>query len=277
MVEQYMFEDPEEDRQRLEAQAQYFNPATERFLRASGVGPGMRVLDLGSGAGDVALLAARLVGPEGSVAGVEREPASIAGARKRAAAAGAGNVEFVEGDAQTLEGIDGGYDAVIGRLIMMYLPDPVAALRNAADRLRPGGVLAVQEPDLAYDWAYPQTPLYEQVRRWFLETLDRAGIEPRMGLRLYQCFLEAGLPVPELSLEAAVISGQHSARGGWADVVSGVVPLMERVGVTTAADVDPGTLADRLKAEVVAVSGIGIGPPMIGAAARTGTLAQPRA
>jgi SAM-dependent methyltransferase len=267
--QQYIFGDREEERRRLDAQASLLNPATERFFRASGIGHGMRVLDLGSGAGHVAVLASRLVGPGGSVLGAERDPAAVAGARGYASAAGARNIEFVEGDVKSIDGIDGEYDAVVGRLIVMYLPDPAAALRRAAALLRPGGVLAVQEPDLTYDWASPMTPLWAQVRDWFLQTLERAGIEPRMGLRLHHCFRDAGLPALALSLEAAVLGGPDAPVWGWASLLTGVLPLMERLGVATVAEVGPATLASRLLAETVASEGVVITPPMIAAAART--------
>lgn len=269
MSQQYIFGDREEEQRRLDAQASLLNPATERFFRASGIGPGMRVLDLGSGAGHVAVLASRLVGPDGSVLGVERDPAAVASARGYASAAGARNIEFVEGDVQSLDGIDGEYDAVVGRLIVMYLPGPAAALRRAAALLRPGGVLAIQEPDLTYDWASPMTPLWAQVRSWFLQTLERAGIEPRMGLRLHHCFRDAGLPAPALSLEAAVIGGPDAPVWGWASLLTGVLPLMEQFGIATGAEVGPATLASRLLAETVAADGVVISPPMIAAAART--------
>ena len=68
-----------------------FDPLTRRLLRQAGLAPGMRVLDLGSGAGNVARLARELVGPDGSVVGVERDPAAAALARQRTDEA---NIEF---------------------------------------------------------------------------------------------------------------------------------------------------------------------------------------
>ena len=65
------------EHERLIRQAQWVNPHTERCFREAGIGPGYRVLDLGSGVGDVALLLAQLVGPTGEVIGVERDPRSI--------------------------------------------------------------------------------------------------------------------------------------------------------------------------------------------------------
>jgi SAM-dependent methyltransferase len=264
----YVFGNREEEQHRLERQAEFFNPLTERVFQAAGLRPGMRLLDLGSGAGDVAMLAARLIGSEGEVIGVERDPAAVVAATARVERVGLSNVRFVQGDVQTLEGFEGGLDAVVGRLVLMYLPDPVAALARAAQLLRPGGLVCVQEGDMAYDWAEPMTPLWTQVRAWFLETLKRAHVAPRMGLTLYSSFIAAGLPAPELRLECA-LSGSEVAAWGWANVVLGVLPLMERLGVTTAADLQPDTLAERLLRDVLASHGIVIGPPLVGAWART--------
>jgi SAM-dependent methyltransferase len=273
----YIFEDRAAEQRRLDALAQLFNPLTDRVFRAAGLGTGMRVLDLGSGAGHVALLASRFVGPHGHVVGVERDPQAVTDARERAAAAGVTNVEFVVGDVQTLEGVEGIFDAVVGRLILAYLPDPVEALHRAASHVRPGGLVVAHEADAAYDWAAPQSALWGQVRGWFLQTLAATHVEPRMGLRLYRCFVEAGLPGPTLTLEAPIVGGPEAPAWGWANLVRGVVPVMERLGVTTAAEVDANTLADRLLADIRSEEGIVICSPMIGAWAqvRSDSTGQP--
>ena len=100
----YAFSDRGEEQRRLQRQAELFDPLTERVFRAAGLEAGMRVLDIGSGAGDVAMLAARLVGPEGAVVGVERDPDAVTAARERVERAGVSNVRLVEGDVQTLAG-----------------------------------------------------------------------------------------------------------------------------------------------------------------------------
>ena len=66
---------------RLQRQAAFLQPFTERLFRDAGIGPGMKVLDLGSGAGDVAVLAARLVGSEGEVVGIDTNPSILESAR----------------------------------------------------------------------------------------------------------------------------------------------------------------------------------------------------
>ncbi len=66
------------EHERLIRQAARIAPITERFFREAGIGLGQRVLDLGSGVGDVAMLVARLVGPTGEVVAIERDPKAIA-------------------------------------------------------------------------------------------------------------------------------------------------------------------------------------------------------
>src|SRR6266849_10788067 len=83
---------------RLIRQASRLAPYTERLFREADIGPGQRVLDLGSGVGDVSMLLARIVGPSGEVVGIERDAGSIARAEARAAAAGLHNVSFIQTD-----------------------------------------------------------------------------------------------------------------------------------------------------------------------------------
>ena len=87
----YILGDTGAEHQRLIRQAAIFDPFTERLFRDAGVGPGQRVLDVGSGVGDVAMLAARLVGPTGTVVGVERDAGTLTKARERVVEAGLHN------------------------------------------------------------------------------------------------------------------------------------------------------------------------------------------
>jgi len=262
MAMSYPFADRVAEDERLSAQGQVFDPLTRRLFEHAGLAPGMRVLDLGSGAGNVARLAAELVGPLGAVVGVERDPAAVDLARRRTEAS---NVEYRVGDVQTLDGIESGFDAVIGRLVLMYLPDPVAALRRAASRLRPGGLICVHEADLAYLPASPLTPCWATAQGYFLAALEKAGIERRLGLNLFTMFRVAGLPAPDLLVELTAVGGPEAPAWAWANVISAAVPLMELHGVATRADVDPPTLADRLLGETLAEDGCVLGPPMFGA------------
>src|SRR5215212_4010470 len=125
----YLMGRSEAETRRLMAQHQLYSRFTRRLLEDAGIAEGMKVLDIGSGAGDVALLAAELVGPTGSVVGVELDPDLLAVARERARRAGLTNVTFYLGDAADTVP-DQCFDALIGRWILVFLPDPVAALRR---------------------------------------------------------------------------------------------------------------------------------------------------
>jgi SAM-dependent methyltransferase len=258
----YPFADRQAEDERLVRQGTLFDPLTRRVLQRAGLAPGMRVLDLGSGAGNVARLAGELVGPRGAVVGVEQDPAAVELARRRTDAA---NIAFRVGDVQTLEDVEDGFDAVVGRLVLMYVPDPVAALGRAASRLRPGGVLCLHEADLTYPPAWPLTPLWTQTHDWFVTTLEKAGLESRMGPALFHTFRAAGLPAPALLIESFAAGGPQAPAWAWANVIGALVPLMERLGVATHAELDPPTLADRLLADILACHGTVIGPPMTGA------------
>ena len=259
---EYFNSDRAAEDERLLAQSTLFDPLTRRLLETVGLAPGMRVLDLGSGAGNVARLVAELVGPHGAVVGVEKDPEAVDLARRHTDAP---NVEFRVADAQTLSGIEGGFDAVTGRLILLHLSDRVGALREAAARVRPGGLVIMHECDLGYLWASPQPPLWSQVREWLLEAAEKAGIEPRLGPALFTVYRAAGLPGPRLLVDAVAEGGHDAPAWGWANIVSAAVPMMERVGVATRAQVDPPTLAGRLLGEVLAGDGCVICPPFTGA------------
>lgn len=261
----YFFQDRDDEDDRLDAQARILDPLTRRLFANAGIAPGMRVLDLGSGAGHVALLLAEFVGPTGSVVGVERDAEAIEFARRRISSSQYTNVEIHEGDVYALDGIDGPFDAVIGRMVLMYLPDPAAAIRTAVAKLAPGGIVCCQEPDLNYAWAMPETPLWSRIRTWFIETMDKAGVEQRMGLLLNSTFLAAGLPNPRLMLEAVLATDADSPVPRWVNSIRGALPLMERFGVATAADIELETLAERLSDELDSVGGVAISPPLVGA------------
>src|SRR3954465_7343207 len=100
----------ERERDRLVQQAGLFGHFTKRLLLEAGLTAGMRVLDVGCGVGDVSLLCAELVGPQGAVVGMDRDAVVLAKARERAQAAGLGHVSFAEGDFRSSP-IDGVFDA----------------------------------------------------------------------------------------------------------------------------------------------------------------------
>src|SRR5262245_61434787 len=188
------------EHERLIRQAKRVAPITERFFREAGIGPGQRVLDLGSGVGDVAMLVARLVGPSGEVVAVERDRNSIAKASSRVTEAGFHNVRFSESDLSEIAE-QTPFDAVVGRFILMYLPDPVAVLRSISQLVRPGGVFVFQEPTWVPVIAHlAALPLWLATASLIDKTM-RTSANHDMGAELYHTYVAAGLPAPTVRLE----------------------------------------------------------------------------
>jgi SAM-dependent methyltransferase len=177
---------------RLDAQAAFYEPATSRFLVAAGIEPGMRVLDLGTGLGHVARLAAALVGPAGEVVGVDAQPSLLAIAEERTAEAGLENVRFVAGDVREYRD-ERRFDAVVGRLILFHLADPVAVVRHHAVQLEPNGVLVAIDFDVGACRSEPSIPLFQAALDFVLTSFRRGGANPVIGTRLTSFLAAAGL------------------------------------------------------------------------------------
>lgn len=261
----------EAEAERLMRQSGFYAPFTRRMLEQAGLGTGARVLDVGTGAGDVALMVAEMVGPSGAVVGVDHNPEVLETARVRTLQAGLANATFVESEAGVPSEPDGGFDAAVGRLVLMHQQDPAETLRSVAAKVRGGGVVAFQEYNVTSRSlvAFPPTPLWERTLGWIVATLERAGVETEMGFKLRRAFLEAGLPEPRMELYAPVGGGPRW--GGYefaAETLRSLLPLAERFGIATAEEVDIATLADRLREDLVGSGGVGKPPEMVSAWAR---------
>jgi SAM-dependent methyltransferase len=262
--------DADVDRTRLVDQAKVIDRISERYMLEAGIAPGMRVLDLGSGMGDVALLAGRLVGPSGHVLGVERSPELLAAAQARLDDLGVTNVELVEGDVTQLPELGGRpFDAAVGRLILMHVAHPAAVLRDAAALVRRGGPVVAMEYDTAWLPSHPAVALWDATVTMLRAALVRAGMRARMGLELRRAFLEARLAAPELRSEQDLGGGMRwSGYEMLAETVRASLPLIEDAGLGLAEEIDVDTLAPRLRAAVVAAGAVAASPALVGAFGR---------
>jgi len=236
------------EHKRLIRQAARVAPITERFFREAGIGPGQRVLDLGSGVGDVAMLVARLVGPSGEVVAIERDRNSIAKAGARVKEAGLHNVSFAESRVDEIldEKL---FDAAVGRFILMYLPDPVATLRSISQLVRAGGVFVFQEPD----W-FPVLAHLAKLPLWFetaslIDKTMRVSANHDMGTELYHTFVKAGLPEPVVRMELPM--GREPYLAQWYyDTLCSLLPQVEQLHMPIESLGSLDTLVQRLQDEV---------------------------
>jgi SAM-dependent methyltransferase len=254
---------------RLAAISRLYGPMTGAWLDAAGIRPGMRVADLGCGPGDVTFAAAERVGPTGAVVGVDDADQALEFARRRAQEAGLQNVSFERGDVTRWRPAEP-VDAVVGRFILIHLPDPVAQVAHLIDLVRPGGVVAFADVDLTTRAALPEVPLLTAFNRWIIETFRRAGRPVDMALRLAAVFTSAGLPDVVLTSAAPAERGGDAV--GWSIIagdVTSLLPVMECSGAATAEEVGADTFEQRVRAEAAEREAVLLNPLVVGAAART--------
>jgi ubiquinone/menaquinone biosynthesis C-methylase UbiE len=256
--------------QRLKTQAAILRPTTERLLRSAGIGPGMRVLDLGCGAGDVAMLAAELVGPSGSVVGIDRSLQVLEVAAERAQTAGLRQIVFEHMSAEDFLD-DDLFDLVVGRYILIHQSDPVAMLRAAARLVRPGAAIAFHELRLRDQChSLPNVPLWEMIDKLIRMAFSSALPHYDAGDRLIQHFWDASLPQPDLFCETYVWGGSDAPHYAWmVDTLRSLLPQLERIGIVMAHSIGIETLEVRLREAVVAARSQVSGPAQICAWART--------
>jgi ubiquinone/menaquinone biosynthesis C-methylase UbiE len=264
----YLLGNSDAEQERLIRQAIRLAPVSETFFRDAGIGPGQRVIDLGSGVGDVAMLVARLVGPSGKVVGVERDAGSVNRARTRVAEAGFHNITFVEIDIAHFSA-DEPFDAAVGRYILQFLPDPVATLRSLVKTVRRGGIIAFQEISFA-----PFVALSAHLSLWSAmvslhhEAAMRLGVNTEMGPALYKVFQDAGLPAPRMRLEMELGLDPDFARNIF-DAHISIRPQMKRLHLPLEKLGDLDTLQQRLQDEVAASNTVVPWLPLVGAWCRT--------
>jgi ubiquinone/menaquinone biosynthesis C-methylase UbiE len=253
---------------RLSLQAQIIEPITERLLHRLGIREGMRVLDLGCGAGDVSMLAAEMVGPTGSVVGIDQSAAAVAKAEARVRDSGYQQISFCISSVEKFFSAEP-FDVVIGRFVLIHQPSPSDFLRAAQRHVRPGGVIAFHEVSCHHElYSLPKAPLFQRMAKLLrvgfsaFPSYDAAG-------RLLEHFRMADLPHPELFAEMSVGGGKDSLFYAWiAETIGSLTPLLIKQGVTSEEEISIDTLEERLRSQVVKMQSQLVGYPQVCAWAR---------
>lgn len=240
---------------------------TRRLLVDAGITDGMRVLDVGCGSGDVALMAAVIVGGQGEVVGVDLDPAALAMARQRVSELGVANVSFVEGGFAASDASEALFDAVVGRRVLMYQREPIESVMALARRVRPGGLVVFQEHDAStMPASRVPMPLHRQVQQWMRETVTAEGANIHIGFDLHSMFSQAGLLVGEVRAEAIVLTADQLYPA--AAIIRAMMPRILRYGVATEREIDIDTLEQRLAEERLTVGATYLADMMFGIWAR---------
>ena len=250
---------------RLDGQAQSIAGATEALLRAAGLGGDMRVLDLGTGLGHVAFMVAGLLGPGGSVVGVDQAARLLEIAEQRRAAAGLENVGFLHGDARTFT-VSEPFDAVVARLLLFHLPDRQEVLRRQLDALRPGGKMVLVEFDIGALRAEPDAPLVVSAKRWMEAAFRAAGADPRVGARAGELLRRAGFAdVQTFGIQPYLAPTDPVGSFLCAGVVRSLAPKILAEGIADEAELGLDTLQERIAAQVAELDAVVLLPAVVGA------------
>jgi len=263
----YALDQQQSEYERLGRQAARDNGLTERLFRTAGIGAGMRVLDVGCGAGHVSSLVASLVGPTGSVVGIDREAPALEYARANAPTTA--DVSFVLGDFRDGSVRLGMFDAVVGRYVLQYQGDPLGAVSVLANRVRPEGVLAFVEVDIPSKnpapGMWPESELAHELGQLILRVWHVTGTQLRLGARLPSLFAGAGLdPSRELLTEAMVGVGAEGAELMVA-LLRSMEPVIRQNQLADLDALDLGSAVERLLQDVPPPGPISIGPVKVGA------------
>jgi SAM-dependent methyltransferase len=249
MGEEYVLGHRAEELARLDGQAKMLEPATRLALHLAGIRPGMRAVDLGTGTGEVALLLAEAVGPDGSVVAVDRSPEGLEYAASKCADRGVTTVEFVEADVATYVP-EGEVDAVVGRLVLSYLPDPVGTVRRLSGALAAGGVYVALEYDTEAVRTAPATPLAARLTHLMNAAFAAVGTPQTLGPHLATMLRDAGLAdAQSLGLQAYLAPDDPTGPAMLAGVIGSLVPAIAAHGLADPADLDVPTLRQQLAAE----------------------------
>jgi ubiquinone/menaquinone biosynthesis C-methylase UbiE len=236
-------------------QATILEPITRRLLREAGLKSGMRVIDLGCGAGDVSMLVAEMVGPSGEVLAIDRSAEALAVARCSVSARGYTNVRFVEGNAEDFDNQEL-FDMAVGRYVLIHQADSAAFIRTAVTRVRPGGAIAFHEVAI-YDEArmFSSIPLYQSWLSWITAAFKSVLKHPDAARQMPMLFQEAGCNRPTIFCEAIVAGAPDSLLYPWiALTLQNLLPQVFKIGAATAAEVEIETLESRLR---IAAGGAG--------------------
>ncbi len=242
---------------RLQRQSEELRPEGMALLNRIALCPGQRAIDLGCGPRGIIDLLSAAVTAAGRVVGLDANPAHVAMAGEYARLSGLANVEIVAADARHTGLPSDSFDLVHARTLLVTIPEPAEVVGEMVRLARPGGWVASQEPDMAYQLCYPPQPAWDRLGEIFHASFGRAGADLHIGRRLTELYRAAGLTEIGLTAHAGVYPAGHSRRTILPDLVRSLRPTIFELGLAgerELADLDRAVRAHLADPRTVAIA-----------------------
>jgi SAM-dependent methyltransferase len=218
---------------RLHVLHDLYAPAGRRALLDAGLRPGMKAIDFGCGVGVVTRMLAEMVGPTGSVTGVDVNSEQLAEAAAWCESQGLRNTSFVTADACRTGLPRGQYDLAYCRFLLLHLPDPMACLREMRAVLRPGGIIVVEDGDLASATSVPPSGI-DAFADLFCRFGPTRGLNYSLATDLYHMVRDSGFDNVRIDIhQPATTEGEREHRNFLKWSVEEAGPAFVGAGIVT--------------------------------------------
>ena len=236
MRDDYVLGHSPEEYERLRRQSQVLEPATRRIFQSIGLRPGWRCLDVGCGPGDGMRLMGELVGPAGSVTGLDRDGKAGCEALERLRAAGTSRYHFIEANIESVDQIgDLLFDLTFARLAFLFVRNPIAALRKMYSWTKPGGYIVIQDYHVRTINLHPKLEACSELIDVIIETCERSGQDMEFAFKLPTYFVDAGIGVPDGTDMHLPLTSFGPFVAMYQAVCRSLLPRAIELGVTTEA------------------------------------------
>src|SRR6266851_7783059 len=223
---------------RLQRQADELAPDSATLLDRVGLRPGQSAIDLGCGPRGILDLLAGRVAPGGRVVGLDADPAHTAMAAEFVSGRALRGVEIVTADARNTGLASGSFDLVHARTLLINLPEPAQVVAEMVRLAKPGGMVAVAEPDSELGLCYPPNQAWDRICAIFPVVFGRNGANPAIGRRVPELFRDAGLADVGVESRTQMYPPGNSRRTVRLDLVRAMRPQIVEMGLAGDAELD---------------------------------------
>ena len=234
---------------RLRRQADELAPDSAALLDRVGLRPGQSAIDLGCGPRGILDLLAGRVSPGGRVVGLDADPAHTAMAAGFVSAHGLSGVAIVTADARRTGLRSGSFDLVHARTLLINVPEPAVVVAEMVRLAKPGGRVAVAEPDTEHALCYPPHPAFDRMCEIFHAAFTRHGADPATGRRVSELFRQAGLTDIGVESRTQMYPPGNSRRTIRLDLVRSMRPQIVQLGLADEKELEALDAAARAHVE----------------------------